>query len=270
MTDICVSKIVLYPIKSLDGISVLEATLLPSGALAHDREFALYNEAGRWINGKSESRLNTIRAQYDLGNSTVKLSSATTPSEHTFHLIDEQHELERWFTELLGTTVLLKRDTSSGFPDDSHAGGPTVISSGTLAEVSSWYSIADLEETRRRFRANIELSIDCAFWEDRLFGRRDHDVCFTLGEVQMFGVGPCKRCVVPVRNSLTGEATPDFEKTFIARRTATLPDWVNRSRFGPLFYRLAVNTRVNADEAGKRVTVGDNLHLPSPTGNVDV
>jgi uncharacterized protein YcbX len=265
MTDIRVSKIVLYPIKALDGISVQSAAFVPSGALKHDREFALYNEAGRWINGKSEARLNTIRSEYDLANFTVKLTAPTKPASQTLHLLDERPDLERWFSEVLEIPVHLKRDTDSGFPDDTHAKGPTLIGAGTIAEVGSWYSIQDPDETRRRFRANIELAVDTPFWEDQLFGRRDHDVGFTLGEVQFFGVGPCKRCVVPVRDSVTGAVTENFEKTFVAKRLASMPDWVNRARFGPLFYRLAVNTRVNASEVSKCLSVGDALQLTIPT-----
>jgi uncharacterized protein YcbX len=261
MTDILVSRIVVYPIKSLDGLLVESAMVLPSGALEHDREFSLSDRDGRWINGKRDGRINAIRSEYDLDAQTVRLRSPLQSDWKTFHLIDQQHELENWFSALFEIPVHLKRDQHSGFPDDSFAKGPTIISTGTIRELSSWFAILDENETRRRFRTNIEISSDTPFWEDQLFGRRNHDIAFRLGDVEIFGVGPCKRCVVPTRDSGTGEVTPAFEETFVSKRASTLPAWATRARFGPLFYRVAVNTRVNSSDAGKRISVGDRLRL---------
>ena len=261
MTDVVISRIAVYPIKSLDGISVQTAILLPSGALEHDREFALCDGDGRWINGKRDARIHSVRSEYDLASFTVRLNSPMRPDWQTFHLLDDQPQLEKWFSDLLGSPVHLKRDQNSGFPDDSHAPGPTIISSGTIAEVSSWFPTLDFGETQRRLRANIEFSADSAFWEDQLFGAPGQEISFLLGIVQMFGVKPCKRCIVAARNSITGEEIIDFQKEFTAKRVATLPSWVNRARFGPLFYRLAVNTRVGSSEAGKRISVGDRVQL---------
>jgi uncharacterized protein len=261
MEDVVISRIVVFPIKSLDGISVQDATFLPSGALQHDREFALYDETGRWINGKRDARIHSIRSEYDLDACTVRLKSPTQSNWQTYHLVNDQHELENWFSSEFGIPAFLNRDQYSGFPDDSHAQGPTIISSGTIAEVGAWFSISDECETRRRLRANIELSANLPFWEDQLFGPPRHEVAFLLGEAEILGTGPCKRCIVPVRNSVTGDETPDFQKTFNAKRVATLPSWSNRARFGPLFYRLAVNTRLNSSAAEKRIKVGDRCQI---------
>ena len=259
IVDVVISSIAIFPIKSLDGITISDAKLLPSGALEHDREFALCDDDGRWVNGKRDARLHAIRSEYDLEKFTVKLNAPSQPEWQVFHLVEDQRELEKWFTDLLGIAVHLNRDQTSGFPDDSHAPGPTIISTGTIAAVSSWFSTLDQVEARRRLRANIELSADSAFWEDQLFGPPNQEVSFLLGDVKMLGVKPCKRCVVAARNPITGEETEDFQKAFSAKRLATLPSWVNRARFGPLFYRLAVNTRVPSSETGKCLSVGDRI-----------
>jgi hypothetical protein len=66
------------------------------------------------------------------------------------------------------------------------------------------------------------------------------------------------------RNSQTGEADPNFQKTFVTQRRETLPEWVDRSRFN-YFYRLAVNTRVPDSEAGKIICIGvDTPYVRSP------
>jgi len=261
MPDIVVSKIVVFPIKSLDGVEVQEAAFLPTGGLEHDREFALYDEAGRWMNGKRDARIHTIRSEYNLDRLTVKLKSPTHSNWHTFHLVDNQSEIESWFTDIFGIPIFLRRDQSAGFPDDSYAKGPTIISTGTILEVGAWFAISDVSETRRRFRTNIEVSADSPFWEDQLFGPPRQEIGFRLGEVELFGVGPCKRCAVPIRNSLTGEEIPNFQDIFNTKRVATLPPWSNRARFGPLYYRLAINTRVQDSYGGKHIKIGDKFQL---------
>ena len=78
---------------------------------------------------------------------------------------------------------------------------------------------------------------------------------FRVGDVQMEGINPCQRCVVPTRDPETGEVDDRFQKIFIQKRQATLPEWVERSRFNH-FYRLAVNTRIPTSEAGKLLALG--------------
>ncbi|NDC55027.1 MAG: molybdenum cofactor biosysynthesis protein, partial [Planctomycetia bacterium] len=45
-------RITLYPVKSLDGIDVETARVLPSGALEHDRRWRLVDLDGRVVNAK--------------------------------------------------------------------------------------------------------------------------------------------------------------------------------------------------------------------------
>jgi len=250
-----VRSISIYPIKALDAVVVPAARILAGGALEHDREFALFDEKGNWINGKRESRIHSVRAAYNLEDFLVTLNSPIS-QPRTFHLIDNLRELEEWFGNYLASHVSLQRNTETGFPDDLESPGPTIVSSGTLREVSSWFNIADIEKTRRRFRANIEIASEVPFWEDRLFDRADTTVEFRIGEVAFQGVNPCQRCVVPSRDPSTGTVTQDFQRVFAARREETLPSWATVSRFNH-YYRLAVNTRIPSSENGKIVRTGD-------------
>ncbi len=59
-------RITIFPIKSLDGVDVLEARVLASGALEHDRQFALIDAEGRFVNGKRTEAVHRVRAEYDL------------------------------------------------------------------------------------------------------------------------------------------------------------------------------------------------------------
>jgi uncharacterized protein YcbX len=254
----------IHPIKSLDRISVTEARLLSGGSLAHDREFALFDHEDNFVNGKSNPRVHLIRAEYNLTNVTVTLRTRDRNDTQIFHLLDERTRLEAWFSDFFGFPVTMRRNTTTGFPDDPASPGPTLISVATLDEVSSWFPELNREQASRRFRANIEITNVPAFWEDRLFGEPGETVEFAIGPVSLHGVNPCQRCVVPTRHPETGDLMHGFQKTFSEKRKATLPAWVKTTRFNH-FYRLSINTRVSSSEAGKVIHVGDELNIRSAT-----
>jgi uncharacterized protein YcbX len=177
-------------------------------------------------------------------------------------------ELERRLGEFFGFEVTLEENLETGFPDDLESPGPTVVGRPSLEAVAAWFPPLDLTETRRRFRATLEL--DCAenddepmppFWEDRLFAPDASPdalatVGFRIGAVRFEGVNPCARCAVPTRDSHTGEVWPRFAQEFQTRRAESLPAWAPRTAFDH-FYRLSVNTRVPPSETGKRIRIGD-------------
>jgi len=254
-----VTKIFIFPIKSLDGVVVNQAKVLPSGALQYDREFAIVDQQGRFVNGKRNAKVHLLRSLFSLKARTVSLQVQDTTAQQLFHLDEEPEQLEAWLSEFFGFDVTLKQNTVMGFPDDTDSPGPTVIRTGTIAEIASWFPRVTAEEMRRRLRANIEIDEVTPFWEDQLFTEEIGDIVpFRVGEVQFHGVNPCQRCVVPTRDSLTGEAYPNFQKTFISKRQETLPAHAAASRFNH-FYRLSVNTRIPASEAGKILKIGDEI-----------
>jgi uncharacterized protein YcbX len=154
----------------------------------------------------------------------------------------------------------LRRNGEVGFPDDLDCPGPTVISTATLSEVASWFKPLDTAQLRLRIRANLEIGGVPPFWEDRLYGVKGSLVRFRIGECLFDGNNPCQRCVVPPRDPFTGANIPEFAKVFARKREEKLPEWAEKSRFNH-FYRLAVNTIVPADQAGKMVRVGDPVEV---------
>ena len=261
MTDtaVRVQSISLYPIKSLDPVVVPAARVLSSGTLEHDREFALFDEHGKLINGKRDAKIHRIRATFDVERALVALRTEDSGPE-TFHLIENGTEIESWFADFFGFPVFLHRNERTGFPDDLESPGPTIVGSATLQEIGVWFDFADARQTGRRFRANIEIATATPFWEDRLFGEPESTVGFQIGDVTFEGVNPCQRCVVPSRDPLTGAVTTDFQRMFAEKREGTLPAWAAKSRFNH-YYRLTVNTRIPASEGGKVIRVGDELKL---------
>ncbi|MFB2876728.1 MOSC domain-containing protein [Floridanema aerugineum] len=252
------ASISLYPVKSLDGIAVNQAKVLPSGALCQDREFAIVDTQGRFVNGKRNALVHLLRSSWNSSIQTICLEIQGTSEKQEFDIESDRSQLESWLSQYFGFAVTLVKNSTTGFPDDNIASGPTVISTATLETVASWFPGISVTEMRQRLRTNLEINGVPPFWEDRLFGNEGEVVKFQIGEVIFEGINPCQRCIVPTRNSLTGESYPNFQKLFSEKRRETLPNWVNSSRFNH-FYRLSLNTKIPASEAGKILRLGDEI-----------
>ncbi len=251
------ARIDIYPIKSFDGVALKTATVLRSGALQGDRAFALVDASGKFVNGKRFVSIHRVRSRFSDDLSQISVGVDEAASFSTFHLTEQTTDFEQWCSDYFGQPVTLQHNDAMGFPDDTDSPGPTVISTATLQTVADWYGLS-LEEARRRFRSNLEIDGVPAFWEDQLFSESGEPVPFQIGAVNFLGINPCQRCVVPTRDSQTGDATQSFQKVFNAQRAATLPATVARSRFNH-FYRLAVNTRLVPDATLASLAVGDIL-----------
>jgi hypothetical protein len=260
MSSARLARITVYPIKSLDGVEMSEANVLPCGALADDRRFAIVDQNGRVINGKRTPDVHRIRTETDLDFMQVQLRTLSEESSQKFSLTRDRQRLNDWFSEALGMACQVIENTVGGFPDDTEAPGPTVISTATLREVASWFPNLSLDEARRRFRANLEIDGVEPFWEDRLVGSAGTEVPFHIGRFGWLGVRPCQRCVVPARSSRRGQVTTWFQTTFVTSREHTLPSWAPADRFDH-FYRLAVNTRLAPNQPSGRLFVGDPVRL---------
>ncbi|MGA7953467.1 MAG: MOSC N-terminal beta barrel domain-containing protein [Gloeobacterales cyanobacterium] len=252
------ARIDIYPIKSLDGLTLPQATVLSSGALQHDREFALFDEQGKFVNGKHNKKVHAIRSYFDIH--TQALSLQIEAQKQVFYIHEEHLKLETWFSDYFGFPVSLKQASQTGFPDDTYSLGPTVISTETLKEVNSWFPSLSLDEVRKRFRANLEIDGVPAFWEDQLVAEEGQVVPFQMGEVVFAGVNPCQRCPVPSRDSLTGEAYPDFQEIFVSKRKEKLPSWTLNARFNH-FYKLGVNTRVLDKGSSSILNIGNQVKI---------
>jgi uncharacterized protein len=253
------SRLLLYPIKALPAVPVDRVRVLPSGALEGDRRFALFDEQGLFLNGKREPRVHGLRVDLDLPTWSVVFTRDGVSSSR-WSLRQDRAALEAWLTRDFGRPVRLRENADAGFPDDTNAPGPTVISSATLDAVAGWFPGTDVAGMRARFRANLELNDVPPFWEDRLFGGPGQIVRFQVGSVLLEGTNPCQRCVVPSRDALTGQAISGFSKRFSEQRRATLPSWAPAARFDH-FYRLAVNTRPPAGFTGGEIAVGDPVTI---------
>jgi len=281
-----VARVVVYPVKSLDPHPVERTRVVGDGGLRYDREYAMVDADGDYVNGKRERAVHRLRSAFDPDGPTLSLSGPEFGPESYRLPTDgdpgDRDALTDRLSDYFGYRVDLRRDAAGGFPDDTTLSGPTVISTATLREVASWFADrgVDVDGTRRRFRANVELGpatdegTDAdggteteteadplpAFFEDRLFADRGEVVPFSVGGVAFEGVNPCQRCVVPSRDPDTGAELDGFRETFVRRREATLPPWTRSDRFDHPF-RLMVNTRVPRESVGESFAVGDPVRV---------
>ena len=259
--DPTVRRIAVHPIKALDPMPVEEISLVPTGSLEFDREFAIVDDDGEYVHGKRTPDAHRVRASYDFGpdRRRVTLREQGADAASTFDLLENPADAEAWLSELFGLSTELVRRVEGGYPDlVEYPSGPTVISTGTLREVASWFPDITVEETRLRFRANVEIEGVPPFWEDRLYTATDGEVRFSVGDVEFRGVQPTPRCAVPLRDPYTGEETDDFRARFIRRREATYPEWGDEAALDHYFH-LMVNTHVPETEVGKSIAVGDDV-----------
>jgi uncharacterized protein YcbX len=275
--------ITLYPVKSLDGVEVAEARVLPSGGLENDRRWRLVDLDGRVVNAKRTAAFHPIRAEYDLAEKLISLSRWADPPSApaaTFPLVPGPEGPCEWLSDALGVKVLLEERPDGGFPDDRDAAGPTLVSTASLEEVARWFGF-ELAESRRRFRANLEIGGCDAFWEDTLaspapahwppsLGELPPELPgdpyadlppaepreFSIGEARFLATNVCKRCVVPSRDSRSAAVAAYFRDAFEARRGRDLRGDVDASGWNHL-YRLGVNTR--AAGAGGRIALSDGV-----------
>jgi len=286
------ARIQLHPIKSLDPVEVAEARIGPGGGLELDRAWALYSVDGRWVNGKRTAAIHLIRAKYaaDLKSVTLSVPGDTRKiATTTFAFPGDTAAAEAWFSEYFEQKIII-RYSPEGFPDDTIANGPTIVSTASLQAVANLFPGMTAHEARLRFRTTLEIEAAGAqesagassganflpaFWEDRLFGEDERSVVrFRIGEVNFEGSNPCARCPVPPRNPHTGEITHGFQKIFSDYRRAHIRDGTAESRFDGShiatwtpearfdhYYRFSTNTRVAPTEHGKFLRVGDKLAI---------
>lgn len=144
----CIS---IYPIKSLDGRSVQRVEIVTNGGLAGDREYALFDSDGNYVNGKNDRQVHPIRASYDGDGARAESVTLSTPEQDATRFDlgavdgDEAAALTDWLREWFGYPVTLDRNREGGFPDDTTASGPTIISEATIETVAGWFDDIDPE-----------------------------------------------------------------------------------------------------------------------------
>lgn len=251
------SRIVIYPIKSLDPVTIEEARITDDGGVAGDRSFAIVDSAGRFVNGKRTADVHRVRTDVDLEDREIAIGVKGQASTDRFHLDDDRDDLDAWLSAFFGEPVRLVSTDGPNMTDRSDP-GPTLVSAATLETVASWFPGIDAEGMRRRLRPNLVVDGVPAFWEDRLVGGSGGRV--RIGDVVLEGCSPIPRCVVPSRDPDTGEEYAAFRETFVRKREESFPDHVDADAFDHYF---AVTVGTHAPPASRNATfqVGDRVAI---------
>src|SRR5260370_34469183 len=152
----------LHPIKSLDPVTVHEARIGPGGGLERDRAWALFSVDGRWVNGQRTAVMHLIRPTYAPDLSSVTLAvpgDRRNIPARTFPSPGGTDDAAEWFSVYFEQQILV-RHAPEGFPDDSIANGPTVISTASLQTVTDCFPGLTLDAVRQRFRTPLETDSD--------------------------------------------------------------------------------------------------------------
>lgn len=256
------SRIRIYPIKSLDPLELVE-TEVGVYSLRHDREFAMVAKDGGYVNGKRTGRVNQLKADYDLSKQCIRLGDRVNGFTREFHLVDERIELEKYLTAFFDMEVRLIQNTQGELLDIPGASSVTILSEASLISLQKDLGTHGLEDLRLRFRSNLELAGAEAFWEEQFFGEPGTGMRIQVGEVEMIGISPRARCNVPPRDPFSGETDKTFIKSMMRSRAGSLPSNSCLPHYGN-FYHLTVNTYIPETETGKRLKVGDPVRILGP------
>ncbi len=267
-----VENLWVYPIKGFDRMPVDEISINAAGTFTHDREYALldpdendviedrFDSVGKTFNGKEIDNTHEVSTAFDPAANELTVEVSEADERRRFDLDTEREAASEWFTEFIGESVDLRRREPPSFVDRPQL-GPSVISTGTLEEVASWFDPITVEGARRRLRPNIEIGGVEPFWEDRILG--EDAPCIEIDGIQFVGAEACARCVVPSRDPESGETIEDFERQFAEYREATLPEWADRDAFEH-FFTVMVITDVPESEYGSRLAARDDISVVEP------
>ena len=257
-TNPVVDRITIYPVKSLDGVLLQKAQIGDGGCLLHDREYAIVDSNGKFVKGKNNDLVYVLRSKIDFEDEIISFKHETEETWNSFHLQKDSTTINGFLSAFFKKPVTLIRNTEGEFLDIPVQSGVTVLSSASLKTVAAWFDDMDMEETRKRFRATVEITGAPAFWEDKLFLEEGTAIEFKIGEVTMYGISPRARCVVPTRHPQTGEVLHGFPKIFAQQRMKALLPWSTLDDYGHGYY-LSVDCYIPPTEFGKCIAVGDKL-----------
>ncbi len=265
-----ISKLFIYPVKSLRGISV-QSSLVTDRGLQYDRRWMIVDENNKFLSQRTIPKMALLRVDISEGGMKI-MSLEYGANEFHVQFNHEEDNLERvtiwnatveavrvgkdadsWFSEMLGVSCKLVY-----MPDNSMR--PVNTSSG-FAPVGKFTSFADaypflligqssmddlnqrmqIPLTIERFRPNIVFSGGFPYQEDAIED-------FLIGQINFTGLENCKRCMVPNVDPEKGVFNSDKEPT---KTLATYRKRDNKIEFG----------RNVVHKGSGVISVGDEIQL---------
>lgn len=270
-----------YPLKSAQGISLVQAQMNPLG-LEQDRRWVLIDEAGNFLSQRTCRAIGAIHVVASGSELTISLHGQTDIAQaNPNHLISAivwgetvtdclgvQPEINRWLSSTLGQAVRLVYcpENAIRVVDEYYAGlgHRTAFSDGFPLLVMSQSSLDELARQWgapidfRRFRPNLIVGGACEpFAEDSWRSIRIDNAIFDL-------VKPCSRCVIPSLDPDTQQQTDGFLK-FLAVSRRKDDGKVYLGQNAVLRHASYSNTREVTD---RRLTIDARSHTQSLAENL--
>ena len=266
------SEIILYPIKSLAGISVKQWPVVKTG-LMYDRQWMLIDEQGQFLSQRKLPKMALIKtailaeqlivsapAMPDL---SISLKPAigewleATVWEYTGQARSVSTEADQWFSTFLETPSRLVYHPEDSLrivdPDYALRTDSVAFSDGfpfLLVSENSLCALnesANLQLTMARFRPNLVVSACDAYAEDSWREVSIAEIDFRLPK-------PCSRCSIPAINPETAL----IEKSPLTALNNTRK-WQNKVYFG----QNAIHNQTGLLSVGDVVHI-DKLGEPQP------
>lgn len=272
-----VSRLRIYPIKSVSGVVVEEARVRDEG-LEGDRMFMITDHKGAFITQREIPALATLKAFFEEGK--LRLSApGKTPVELPVKAAGERLEVEVWgdrfYARDIGETVsawisdfagrqirVVTMDPRGGRTlGAEHGGGPVSFADGYPLLIASDASLERLNQhlddpvPMERFRPNVAIEGSSAFEEDRWKRIR-------IGSSEFKVVKPCARCVVTTIDQKSGVKTgPEPLNTLRAFRRADVVYPDEFERMGLPAGSVLFGQNLVPVSGGGTISVGDELEV---------
>lgn len=273
MTDIVISQLWIYPIKSLKGIS-LDSVQLEKRGLQYDRRWMLVDMNNHFITQRQYPKMALIEvelADFGLSVRAPEMPCLIIPYPDTEIVLYDEIQvscwddsltvkhintaIDNWFSEALGVDCQLvylpdetlrpvdpafaRKDDIASFAD----GFPNLlISEASLQDLNQ--RIKNKPLSMQRFRPNIVIKGCEPYAEDTL----QH---FQINQIDFYAVKPCSRCVITTIDPQTGKKSgPEPIKTLYDYRKKG-----DKAYFGQnLLHKLSLLT-------DNRLKIGDPLSI---------
>lgn len=216
-------ELVIYPIKSIKGISLTESKVSLSG-LENDRRYMLVTPNGDFITGRTHPVLTLVSAIL-LPHSQLQLSH---PNQDTSITIDPRSlsqtrqdvlvwddtvngrrcspEADAWFSTILGKSVqLIQFDSQSSRYTHRRPDSPVAFADGYPFLITSRASLEQLDRycpepvVMAQFRSNLIID-DCEPFAEDTWQR------IQIGDVIFESAKPCERCIFTTLNPETAKS----------------------------------------------------------------
>lgn len=232
-----ISRLYIYPIKSLGGISLTTARITDRG-LEHDRRWLLIDENNRFLSQRENAQMALFKQQINEDVFTVTYTADGTSIQIPLHPLKPNivevtiwddtctaqyvsDAVDEWFSDKLGINCRLVY-----MPDDTlRQTDPRYANEGSITSFADAYpaliigqaSLDDLNSRLAtplpmdRFRPNIVFTGGEPYSEDTM-----HHI--SINGMDMYGVKLCARCIMTTIDQTTAQKNKEPLKTLATYR----------------------------------------------------